>query len=58
MFNKIKGFIQLMKSVDIDALSKLAEKVDLPKAMESLSSLDDTQLKGLMKMLEQGGGHD
>jgi glutaryl-CoA dehydrogenase len=57
MFNKIKGFIQLMKSVDIDALSKLAEKVDLPKAMESLSSLDDTQLKGLMKMLEQGGGH-
>ena len=58
MFNKIKGFIQLMKSVDIDALSKLAEKVDLPKAMESLSGLDDTQLSGLMKMLEQGsGGH-
>src|ERR1700744_5430057 len=57
MFNKIKGFIRLMKNIDIDALNKLTEKVDLPKAMESLSKMDDMQLNGLMKMLEHGSGH-
>src|SRR5690606_6069497 len=54
MFSKIKRAYQLLKSVDLDQLNKLSQKVDLPKVMASFSALDDKQLKGLVKMLEGG----
>ncbi|SEL30290.1 acyl-CoA dehydrogenase family protein [Parapedobacter koreensis] len=54
MFSKIKKAYQLFKSIDFEQLDKLSRKIDLPKAMESFSQLDDKQLKGLMKMLEGG----
>ena len=54
MFSKIKKAYQLFKSVDLDQLDKLSQKVDLPKVMDAFSKLDDKQVSGLMKML--GGG--
>lgn len=51
MLGKIKKTIDLIKSVDIAALQKLNEKVDLKKLMESVSSLSDDQLKGIIHML-------
>lgn len=55
-FSKIKSAFNLLKTIDFDQLGKLSEKVDLQKVMEGFSKLDDAQLKGLMKMLNSGGG--
>ncbi|WP_118976706.1 acyl-CoA dehydrogenase family protein [Taibaiella koreensis] len=57
MFSAIKNAIHLLKSVDFAALSRISEKIDLSKVMETVAAMDDKQLAGLMKMLEQGGGH-
>ena len=51
MLDKIKKTIELIKSVDFDALQKLNEKVDLKKLMESVGSLNDDQLKGIVHLL-------
>ena len=51
LFSKVKNTIGLLKSVDLDALSKLSQKVDLSQVMSAVGKLDDRQLKGLMKML-------
>ncbi|PKA82735.1 glutaryl-CoA dehydrogenase [Ulvibacter sp. MAR_2010_11] len=51
IFKKVKQTISLLRSVDLDALGKISEKIDLPKVMASLNELDDRQLQGLMKML-------
>lgn len=42
----------MLKQVDLNALQKLSEKVDLPEVMAAVGKLDDRQLKGLMKMLK------
>lgn len=55
-FSKIKNAYKLFKSIDFDKLSKLSEKVDLQQVMDGFSRLDDNQLKGLMKMMNSGGG--
>lgn len=54
-FSKIKQTISLLKEVDLDALGKLSQKVDLPEVMTAVGQLDDRQLKGLMKMLKSQG---
>ncbi|PHR92035.1 MAG: acyl-CoA dehydrogenase [Leeuwenhoekiella sp.] len=51
IFGKVKNTIGLLKSVDLDALAKLSQKVDLSQVMSAVGNLDDRQLKGLMKML-------
>lgn len=51
MFSKIRQMIKLYNSVDMDALGRISQKVDLGEAMRGLGKLDDTQLAGLMKML-------
>ena len=51
VFSKIRQAYHLFKEVDIEAISKLAEKIDLPEVMKNVGKLDDRQLKGLMKML-------
>ncbi|MEH6406365.1 MAG: acyl-CoA dehydrogenase family protein [Leeuwenhoekiella sp.] len=51
LFSKVKNTINLLKSVDMDALTKLSQKVDLSQVMSAVGNLDDRQLKGLMKML-------
>jgi len=51
IFQKIKGTIQLLKSVDLNQLAEINKKIDLSEAVKSLGNLDERQLKGLMKML-------
>lgn len=61
LFKKIKNTFGLLKSVDLDQLAKINEKIDLSEAMKALGSLDDSQLKGLMKLLktkQKKGQHD
>ncbi|WP_026935106.1 acyl-CoA dehydrogenase family protein [Christiangramia echinicola] len=55
IFKKVKNTINLLKSVDMDQLAKINEKIDLADAMKSLGSLDERQLAGLMKMLKSKG---
>jgi len=55
VFSNIRQLVKLSKSIDLAAIGKLAEKVDLGQAMKGLEQLDDSQLAGLMKML--GGEH-
>jgi glutaryl-CoA dehydrogenase len=52
LFKKIKQTIALMREVDLDALGKISEKIDLPEVMAAVGELDDRQLQGLMKMLK------
>ena len=52
MLDKIKKTIELIQAIDIDALQKLNEKVDLKQLMESVSSLNDAQLKGVVQLLQ------
>jgi len=61
IFGKVKNTINLLKSVDMDQLAKINEQIDLPEAMKALGTLDERQLKGLMKMLKtkrRKGQHD
>lgn len=53
IFSNIKQAIALFKSVDLEKLSKISQKVDIPKLMDNFSKLDDKQIKGLMKMMDQ-----
>lgn len=51
IFGKIKNAYALFQSVDLEKLDALSKKVDLKKIVDSVASLDDTQINGLMKML-------
>lgn len=51
IFSKIRGIINMYRSIDMAALEKISQKIDLGEAMNSLGKLDDKQLSGLMKML-------
>jgi len=42
-----------MQNVDLDALGKISQKVDLPEMMKTVGALDERQLQALMKMLKQ-----
>ncbi len=55
-FSKIKQTISLMQDIDLDALGKLSQKVDLSEIMKTVGELDDRQLAGLMRMLKHKGG--
>ncbi|WP_372917749.1 acyl-CoA dehydrogenase family protein [Salegentibacter sp.] len=52
VFKKVRNTFRLLKSVDMDQLTKINQQIDLPEAMKALGSLDERQLKGLMKMLK------
>lgn len=52
LFSKIKQTIRMLKSVDLDKLAALNQKIDLEKVMDTVGKLDDRQLAGLTKMLE------
>ncbi|MBV8251227.1 MAG: acyl-CoA dehydrogenase family protein [Chitinophaga sp.] len=54
-FSKLRNAYHLFKSIDFKMLARLSEKVDLPKVMESVAKMDETQLNGLMKMLTSHG---
>lgn len=52
LFGKVKNTFNLLRNIDLDQLAKVNEKIDLSEAMETLGTLDDSQLEGLMKMLK------
>ncbi|MGJ8665561.1 MAG: acyl-CoA dehydrogenase family protein [Patiriisocius sp.] len=52
VFNKIKSTFSILKSVDIAAIAKLSEKIDLGEVMKTVGELDDRQMAGLMRMLK------
>lgn len=52
MLDKIKKTVDLIQSIDIDALQKLNEKVDLKQLMASVSSLNDDQLKSIVHLMK------
>lgn len=52
MLDKIKKTIDLIQSIDIDALQKLNEKVDLKQLMASVSSLNEDQLKSIVHLMK------
>lgn len=54
MFKKIRNALRLLKSIDLEQISKLNEKINLSEVMDSVSKLDEKQLNGLMKMLKSG----
>ena len=61
IFGKIKDTVKLLKSVDLDQLSKISKHIDLAEATKTLGNLDERQLKGLMRMLKtkrKKGQHD
>jgi len=61
LFKKVRNTVNLLKSVDLDQLAKINQKIDLAEAMKTLGKLDDRQLAGLMKMLKtkkKKGQHD
>lgn len=51
MIKKIKNIVRLLKSIDLEQIEKISQKVDLPAVMSAVSKMDDNQLKGVMKML-------
>lgn len=55
MFGTIKHALQLLKHIDFATLSRLSDKIDLPKVMDAVGKMDDKQIAGFMKMLESGG---
>ncbi|PBQ34220.1 acyl-CoA dehydrogenase [Sphingobacteriaceae bacterium] len=54
LFSNIKNAYRLFKHVDLKALGKLSQKIDLAEVMQNVSKLDDKQLAGLSKMLSEG----
>ncbi|WP_339883950.1 acyl-CoA dehydrogenase family protein [Polaribacter vadi] len=52
IFKKIKSTFSVLKSVDIAAIAKLSEKIDLGEVMKTVGELDDRQMAGLMRMLK------
>lgn len=51
-FSRVKQAIHLFRNIDFDQLGKLSEKIDLPKVMATVGSMNDQQLSGLMRMLQ------
>jgi glutaryl-CoA dehydrogenase len=51
IFSSLKNAYNLFKQIDLNQLDALAKKVDLPKMVETISSFDDRQLAGMMKMV-------
>lgn len=55
LLNKISGIRQLLSSVDLDQISKLSQKVDLPKMVALVSKMDEQDLSKMMGMLKGSG---
>ena len=52
LFSKVRNAIEIFKSIDLDELSKISGKVDLPKMMEGFSKMNDKQIKMLMRAID------
>lgn len=54
LLSSLKNAYQLFRHIDFTQLEALSKKIDLPKMVETISSLDEKQLKGMMKMMDRG----
>ncbi len=52
IFKNIKDTFSVLKQVDIQAIAKLSQKIDLGEVMKTVGELDDRQMAGLMRMLK------
>lgn len=52
IFKNIKQTFSALKSVDIAAIAKLSQKIDLGEVMKTVGELDERQMAGLMRMLK------
>lgn len=55
LLKKISGFRQLLQSVDLEQISKLSQKVDLPKMVGLVSQMSESDLSKMMGMLKGSG---
>lgn len=55
MFDKIRSILKLLKTVDLEKLQQVSQKVDLGQVLHAVSKMDDNQLKGAMKLLTATG---
>ncbi len=54
VFSKIKNAWNIYQQIDMDQLSKISSKVDLPAVLKNVGKMDDQQLSGFMRMLSGG----
>ena len=50
-FSKLKNAWSLYQQIDMEQLSKLSTKIDLPAVLKNVGKMDERQLAGIMKML-------
>lgn len=55
LLKKISGIRQLLSSVDLDQISNLSQKVDIPKMVGLVSKMSEEDLSKMMGMLKGGG---
>ncbi|SHO63896.1 acyl-CoA dehydrogenase family protein [Algoriphagus zhangzhouensis] len=55
LFKNIAGLRQLLQSVDLEQISKLSQKVDLPKMVGLVSKMSESDLSKMMGMLKGAG---
>lgn len=56
MFRNIRRVFGLFRHIDLQALGRLAEKVDLARVMDTVGNMDDRELGSLLKLMERGKG--
>lgn len=54
VFKRLGGLRQLLSTVDLDQISKLSQKVDLPKMVGLVSQMSEEDLSKMMGMLKGG----
>lgn len=54
LFKNLSGLRQLLQSVDLEQISKLSQKVDLPKMVGLVSQMSESDLSKMMGMLKGG----
>ena len=55
IFRDIRKAVEILKQVDLKQLSALSHKIDLGAAMKQLANMNESQLQGLLKMLNSSG---
>ncbi|MEN2283286.1 acyl-CoA dehydrogenase family protein [Algoriphagus sp. SE2] len=54
IFKSLSGLRQILSNVDLDQISKLSQKVDLPKMVNLVSKMSEEDLSKMMGMLKGG----
>ncbi len=54
IFKSISGLRQILSNVDLDQISKLSQKVDLPKMVNLISKMSEEDLSKMMGILKGG----